>query len=67
MRNPALLILYFRMYFSDISRHQVTLQEAPTHCGYSASQGKDGKIHLILQLNSVCHMSVEASIESDHP
>ena len=43
----------------------MSLQDAPEHCGYSASKGKDGKIQLSLQLQSQCHMSVQASIDSD--
>ncbi|XP_060883530.1 uncharacterized protein LOC132954976 [Labrus mixtus] len=49
----------------DIEGNQVNLQDAPKHCGYSAKKGDDGKISLSLQLHSRCHMSVQASIDSD--
>ncbi|XP_068583428.1 uncharacterized protein [Cebidichthys violaceus] len=51
--------------FKDIKGNQMSLQDAPKHCGYSARKGKDGKIRLIIQLHSRCHMSVQASIDSD--
>eukprot|EP00064_Thunnus_orientalis_P013122 superscaffoldBa00002096_g13159 len=41
----------------DIKGNQMNVQDAPKHCGYSASKGKDGKIRLSLQLHSRCHMS----------
>lgn len=53
------------MYFSDIKGNQMNLKDVPKQCGYSASKGKDGKIHLNLQLHSRCHMSVQASIDLD--
>ncbi|XP_035856146.1 uncharacterized protein LOC116040565 isoform X1 [Sander lucioperca] len=43
----------------DIKGNQMNLQDAPEHCGYSARKGKEGKIHLRLQLHSRCHMSVQ--------
>ncbi|XP_030595913.1 uncharacterized protein LOC115787369 [Archocentrus centrarchus] len=43
----------------DIKGNQKNLKDVPKHCGYSASKGKDGKIHLNLQLHSRCHMSVQ--------
>uniref|UniRef100_A0A3Q1B6T2 ZP domain-containing protein n=1 Tax=Amphiprion ocellaris TaxID=80972 RepID=A0A3Q1B6T2_AMPOC len=46
----------------DIKGNQMKLQEAPEHCGYSASKGKDGKIHLSFQLHSRCHMSVQGKM-----
>ncbi|XP_035515542.1 protein piccolo [Morone saxatilis] len=49
----------------DIKGNHMNLQDAPKHCGYSARKGKDGKIRLSLQLHSRCHMSVQASIDSD--
>ncbi|XP_047434781.1 uncharacterized protein LOC125004310 isoform X2 [Mugil cephalus] len=46
----------------DTKRHLMNLQDFPAYCRYSASKGKDGKIHLILQLHSVCHMSVKGNM-----
>ncbi|XP_028284898.1 mucin-2-like [Parambassis ranga] len=48
----------------DIKGKKMKLQEAPKHCGYSASKGKNGKVRLSLQLNSYCHMTMQASIDS---
>ncbi len=50
---------------SDVKGNLMNLQDAPKHCGYSARKGKDGKIQLSLQLHTRCHMSVQASIDSD--
>uniref|UniRef100_A0A3B4TIR4 ZP domain-containing protein n=1 Tax=Seriola dumerili TaxID=41447 RepID=A0A3B4TIR4_SERDU len=46
----------------DIKGNWMNLQDAPKHCGYSASKGKNGKIHLSLQLHSRCHMSVQGKM-----
>uniref|UniRef100_A0A8C5HCD2 Uncharacterized LOC114462934 n=1 Tax=Gouania willdenowi TaxID=441366 RepID=A0A8C5HCD2_GOUWI len=46
----------------DVTGNQMKLQEAPKYCGYSASKGKDGKIHLSFQLHSRCHMSVQGKM-----
>ncbi|KAL6110121.1 uncharacterized protein ACO6RY_19267 [Pungitius sinensis] len=46
----------------DIKGNQMSLQDAPRHCGYSARKGKDGQIHLIIQLHSRCHMSVQGQM-----
>ncbi|XP_071329433.1 uncharacterized protein [Trachinotus anak] len=46
----------------DIKGNWMNLQDAPKHCGYSASKGKNGKIHLSLQLHSRCHMSMQGKI-----
>ncbi|XP_032399097.1 uncharacterized protein LOC116706396 [Etheostoma spectabile] len=46
----------------DIKGNQMNLQDAPEHCGYSARQGKEGKIRLSLQLHSRCHMSVQGKM-----
>ncbi|XP_019939264.2 uncharacterized protein [Paralichthys olivaceus] len=46
----------------DMKGSPMNLQDAPEHCGYSASKGKDGKIHLSLQLQSLCHMSVQGKM-----
>ncbi|XP_040003239.1 uncharacterized protein LOC120800873 isoform X2 [Xiphias gladius] len=46
----------------DIQGNQMNLQDAPKHCGYSASKSKDGKIHLSLRLHSRCHMSVQGKM-----
>ncbi|XP_005747120.1 uncharacterized protein LOC102213713 [Pundamilia nyererei] len=46
----------------DIKGNQMNLKDAPKQCGYSASKGKDGKIHLNLQLHSRCHMSVQGTL-----
>ncbi|XP_034543634.1 uncharacterized protein LOC117815806 [Notolabrus celidotus] len=43
----------------DIKGNQMMLKDAPKQCGYSAGKGKDGKIHISLQLHSRCHMSVQ--------
>ncbi|XP_029018094.1 uncharacterized protein LOC114862177 [Betta splendens] len=43
----------------DIKGNEMNLHDAPKHCGYSAKEGKGGKIHLSLQLHSHCHMSVQ--------
>uniref|UniRef100_A0A3Q2P9U2 Uncharacterized LOC105936697 n=1 Tax=Fundulus heteroclitus TaxID=8078 RepID=A0A3Q2P9U2_FUNHE len=43
----------------DTDGNQTSLHEAPKECGYYASEGEDGKIHLFLQLHSHCHMSVQ--------
>ncbi|XP_031727888.1 uncharacterized protein LOC116396968 [Anarrhichthys ocellatus] len=48
--------------FKDIEGNQMSLQDAPKHCGYSARRGKDGKIHLIIQLHSRCHMSMQGKM-----
>ncbi|CAB1439904.1 unnamed protein product [Pleuronectes platessa] len=51
----------------DVKGNSMSLQDAPEHCGYSASKGKDGRIQLSLRLQSQCHMSVQAkcSLPSD--
>ncbi|XP_035494362.2 uncharacterized protein LOC118313159 isoform X2 [Scophthalmus maximus] len=46
----------------DLKGNQMSLQDAPKHCGYSASNGKDGKIHLTLQLHLQCHMSLQGQM-----
>lgn len=51
--------------FSDIKGNQMNIQDAPKHCGYSASKRKDGKIRLSFELHSRCQLSVQASIDSD--
>ncbi|XP_053710851.1 uncharacterized protein LOC128753301 [Synchiropus splendidus] len=43
----------------DVKGNQINLKDASNYCGYSASKGQDGKIHLSLQLQSTCHMNVE--------
>ncbi|KAM8880034.1 uncharacterized protein AB9W97_015071 [Spinachia spinachia] len=43
----------------DIKGNQMSLQDAPQHCGYSVRKSKDGRIHLIIQLHSRCHVSVQ--------
>ncbi|XP_038148775.1 uncharacterized protein LOC119788490 [Cyprinodon tularosa] len=43
----------------DTDGNQMSLHESPKECGYYASEAKDGKIHLFLQLHSHCHMSVQ--------
>ncbi|XP_036969297.1 uncharacterized protein LOC119027879 isoform X2 [Acanthopagrus latus] len=50
------------IFVKDIKGNQMNLQDAPKHCGYSARKGKDGKIHLSLQLHSNCHMSVQGKM-----
>ncbi|XP_041840229.1 uncharacterized protein LOC121639097 [Melanotaenia boesemani] len=47
------------MAVKDIKGNQMNLLEAPKDCGYYANEGKDGRIHLILQLHPHCHMSVQ--------
>ncbi|XP_026158997.1 zona pellucida sperm-binding protein 4 [Mastacembelus armatus] len=51
-----------RIVVQDIRGNQMSLQDAPKHCGYSASEGKDGKIRLSLELHSRCHMSVKGQM-----
>ncbi|XP_014857861.1 PREDICTED: zona pellucida sperm-binding protein 4-like [Poecilia mexicana] len=46
----------------DTNGNQMSLAEAPKECGYYASEAKDGKIHLFLQLHSHCHMSVQGKM-----
>ncbi|XP_062244544.1 uncharacterized protein LOC133954223 [Platichthys flesus] len=46
----------------DMKGNQMSLQDAPEHCGYSASKGKDGRIQLSLRLQSQCHMSVQGNV-----
>ncbi|KAM7419116.1 hypothetical protein PAMA_016301 [Pampus argenteus] len=46
----------------DINGNQMNVQDAPKHCGYSASEGKDGKILLSLPLHSHCHMIVQGKM-----
>ncbi|XP_040043635.2 uncharacterized protein LOC120825854 [Gasterosteus aculeatus] len=48
--------------FKDIKGNQMGLQDAPQHCGYSARKSKEGQIHLIIQLHSRCHMSVQGQM-----
>ncbi|XP_013885364.1 uncharacterized protein LOC106533556 [Austrofundulus limnaeus] len=43
----------------DIEGKKMNLDEAPKHCGYYASNDKDGKILLTLHLQSHCHMSMQ--------
>ncbi|XP_077425866.1 uncharacterized protein LOC144054604 [Vanacampus margaritifer] len=43
----------------DAQGKEMSVQDAPKHCGYSASVGKDGNIHFSLQLHTRCHMSVQ--------
>ncbi|XP_014034088.2 uncharacterized protein [Salmo salar] len=42
----------------DIKGNAMSLKDAPKHCGYVASKGKDGMINLNLPFNS-CHMTVQ--------
>uniref|UniRef100_A0A4W5P621 ZP domain-containing protein n=1 Tax=Hucho hucho TaxID=62062 RepID=A0A4W5P621_9TELE len=42
----------------DIEGNEMSLKDAPKHCGYVASKGKDGMITLNLPFNS-CHMTVQ--------
>ncbi|XP_052362339.1 zona pellucida sperm-binding protein 4-like isoform X2 [Oncorhynchus keta] len=42
----------------DIEGIEMSLMDAPEHCGYVASKGKDGMITLNLPFNS-CHMTVQ--------
>ncbi|XP_036805271.1 uncharacterized protein LOC110493464 isoform X1 [Oncorhynchus mykiss] len=42
----------------DIEGIEMSLMDAPEHCGYVASKGKDGMITLNLSFNS-CHMTVQ--------
>ncbi|XP_058496397.1 uncharacterized protein si:ch73-90k17.1 isoform X1 [Solea solea] len=46
----------------DVKENQISLQDAPKHCGYSASKGKDGKILLSLDLHTHCHMVVQGKM-----
>ncbi|XP_054460789.1 uncharacterized protein LOC129096134 [Anoplopoma fimbria] len=46
----------------DIKGNQMTLQDAPKDCGYSAGKGKDGKTRLSIQLHSRCHVSVQGKM-----
>ncbi|KAG7487129.1 hypothetical protein JOB18_047067 [Solea senegalensis] len=48
--------------FKDVKENQISLQDAPKHCGYSASKGKDGKILLSLDLHTHCHMVVQGKM-----
>ncbi|XP_053711331.1 uncharacterized protein LOC128753574 [Synchiropus splendidus] len=48
----------------DVKGNQINLKDASNYCGYSASKGQDGKIHLSLQLQSTCHMNVEGKMYS---
>ncbi|XP_049577798.1 uncharacterized protein [Syngnathus scovelli] len=43
----------------DAEGNEISIPDAPKHCGYSASIGKDGKIHFSLQLHTLCHMSMK--------
>nr|XP_061833342.1 uncharacterized protein LOC133617413 [Nerophis lumbriciformis]XP_061833343.1 uncharacterized protein LOC133617413 [Nerophis lumbriciformis] len=43
----------------DAQGKEMRVQDAPKHCGYSAKVEEDGKIHLRLQLNTSCQMSVQ--------
>nr|XP_057902156.1 uncharacterized protein LOC131100911 isoform X2 [Doryrhamphus excisus] len=43
----------------DAQGKETSVQDVPQHCGYSANMGKDGKIHLRLQLHTSCQMSVQ--------
>ncbi|XP_061731304.1 uncharacterized protein LOC133535440 [Nerophis ophidion] len=43
----------------DAQGKEMRVQDTPKHCGYSAKVEEDGKIHLRLQLNTSCHMSVQ--------
>ncbi|XP_051940234.1 uncharacterized protein LOC127613305 [Hippocampus zosterae] len=43
----------------DAKGNEISIQEAPKHCGYSPSIGKNGKIHFSLELHTRCHMSVK--------
>lgn len=51
-------------YISDARGNRITLNDQKD-CGYYINKGKDGKTHLIYQLHSHCHQSVEASIDSN--
>ncbi|XP_045563443.1 uncharacterized protein [Salmo salar] len=42
----------------DIEGNEMSLMDAPKHCGYVASKGKDGMITLNRPFNS-CHMTVQ--------
>ncbi|XP_057699790.1 uncharacterized protein LOC130920515 [Corythoichthys intestinalis] len=43
----------------DLKGNEITVQDAPKECGYLANIGKDGKIHLGLQLDTRCHLTVK--------
>uniref|UniRef100_A0AAY5KP67 ZP domain-containing protein n=1 Tax=Esox lucius TaxID=8010 RepID=A0AAY5KP67_ESOLU len=45
----------------DIKGNERNLNDAPKHCGYVASKGKDGKITLNLPFKS-CHMAVQGGM-----
>ncbi|XP_061686867.1 uncharacterized protein LOC133506600 isoform X2 [Syngnathoides biaculeatus] len=45
--------------FKDAKGNEISAQDAPKHCGYSASIAKDGKIHFSLQLHTRCQMIVQ--------
>ncbi|XP_061627425.1 uncharacterized protein LOC133477089 isoform X2 [Phyllopteryx taeniolatus] len=45
--------------FKDAKGNEISVRDAPKHCGYSASIGKDGKIQFNLQLHTRCHMIVQ--------
>ncbi|XP_054607601.2 uncharacterized protein [Nothobranchius furzeri] len=47
------------IFLKDIKGNLMNLLEAPKDCGYYPSEGKDGRIHLFLQLHSHCQMSVQ--------
>ncbi|XP_064857524.1 uncharacterized protein LOC115142379 [Oncorhynchus nerka] len=47
----------------DIEGIEMSLMDAPEHCGYVASKGKDGMITLNLPFNS-CHMTVQGKEHS---
>lgn len=53
------------MCILDVEGKTMNFIEAPKHCGYYASNDKDGKILLTLHLQSHCHMSMQASIDPD--
>ncbi|CAK6953515.1 uncharacterized protein LOC121909971 isoform X1 [Scomber scombrus] len=46
----------------DIKGNQMNIQDAPKHCGYSASKRKDGKIRLSFELHSRCQLSVQGKM-----
>ncbi|KAL1005842.1 hypothetical protein UPYG_G00064650 [Umbra pygmaea] len=44
----------------DIKGSKMSLNDAPKHCGYEASRGKDGTITLTLPFSS-CHLTVQGT------
>lgn len=54
----------FPVCILDMNGNKMNLRDVPEDCGYSASMGKDGKIHLSLPLHLRCYMSSQASLAS---